>query len=79
MDYEQQIDLWIDASFRERVLRAREQPPAEKLMAGPELFDMVCRFMAAGIRNEEPHADEARVREVLLQRLALARRLEAAV
>lgn len=77
MDYEQQIETWIDASFRERVLRAREQPPTEKLLAGPELFDMVCRIMADGIRNEEPEADEARVKQVLIERLALARRLEA--
>jgi hypothetical protein len=66
----------IDELFRERVLRARRTPPEEKLLDGPRLFDLCCRIMADGIRNEYPEADEQRVQELLRQRLALLRRLE---
>jgi hypothetical protein len=66
----------IDDLFRNRVLRARSTPPEEKLLQGPRLFDMCCRIMADGIRNEFPGADEQRVQEILAQRIALLRRLE---
>ena len=66
----------IDAIFRERVEKARRMSPADKLLAGPRLFDQVCRRMAAGIRSQFPEADESRVQEILRERLALARRLE---
>jgi len=66
----------IDALYRERVLRARETPPEEKFLAGPRIFDRVCRIMADGIRNEYPDADETRVQEILAERLELNRRLE---
>lgn len=66
----------IDELYRERVLRAREMSPEEKLLAGPRLFERACRIMADGIRDEYPEADEEQVREILVQRLAVARRLE---
>lgn len=65
-----------DNLFRERVLRARRTPPEEKLLDGPRLFDLCCRIMMDGIRNENPEADEQRVRQILAQRIALVRRLE---
>ena len=66
----------IDAMFLDRVRRAREMPAEEKLLAGARLFEFTSRIMADGIRNEFPQADENRVQEILLERLALARRLE---
>ncbi|HEY7157175.1 MAG TPA: hypothetical protein VH575_24695 [Gemmataceae bacterium] len=66
----------VDSIYRERVLRARRIPLGEKLLAGPELFARSCQFMADGIRNEYPDADEQRVQELLVKRLALLRRLE---
>ena len=66
----------IDDLFRERVLRARRTPPEEKLLDGPRLFELACRIMKDGIRDEYPNADEQRVREILTERLALLRRLE---
>ena len=62
--------------YRERVRRARETPPAEKLLAGLALFELSAGITADGIRSQYPDADERRVREILRQRLALARRLE---
>jgi hypothetical protein len=66
----------IDQLYREEVRRAREMPPADKLIAGARLFDRACRLMMDGIRDEYPDADEATVRRILNERLELARRLE---
>ena len=66
----------VDAIFRDRVRTARAMPPEEKLLAGARLFDRSCRIMADGIRDEFPDADEQRVQEILLERLAMIRRLE---
>lgn len=66
-----------DDLFRERVERARKMAPEEKLLAGPRLFDQACRIMRDGIRHQFPDADEARVTEILFERLALIRKLEA--
>ena len=66
----------IDSLFRERILRARRTPPEEKLLAGPRLFDMACRIMKDGIRDEYPDADDAQVNQILRQRPALQRKLE---
>lgn len=66
----------IDELYRQQVLAARAMSPEDKLLAGARLFDRTCRIMSDGIRDEYPQADDARVREILVQRLALARRLE---
>ncbi|HEV3261002.1 MAG TPA: hypothetical protein VG013_29395 [Gemmataceae bacterium] len=66
----------IDDIYRERVLRARRTPPEDKLLDGPRLFDLACRLMKDGIRDQYPEADERRVQEILAQRIALLRRLE---
>jgi hypothetical protein len=65
-----------DRLFREEVLRARAMDPAEKLSAGFELFEYACEITRAGIRNQNPQADEAEVERILGERLALAKRLE---
>jgi hypothetical protein len=66
----------IDDIFRQRVLSARQESPEEKLLSGPRLFDFCCRIVADGIRNQFPDADEQRVREILVQRIDLMRRLD---
>lgn len=66
----------IDALYREEVAAARRLSPGEKLLAGPRLFDYACRITMAGIRHQHPDANEDRLREILRERLALARRLE---
>ncbi len=66
----------IDEMYRDRVLRARATPPEEKLMDGARLFDWACSITSAGIRRQFPDADDARVLEILKDRLALRRRLE---
>lgn len=61
---------------RDRALRARQEPMEEKLVAGIELFDLACEFARAGIRMENPDADDATVEDMLRRRLAIARELE---
>ncbi|HEY4759985.1 MAG TPA: hypothetical protein VIH42_05335 [Thermoguttaceae bacterium] len=66
----------IDTIYFERVKAAQAMSPEEKLMAGPRLFDLSCRIMADGIRDEHPQADEQTVQQILRERLSLIRRLE---
>lgn len=58
-----------DDIFRDRVLRARAMDPTEKFLLGQRLFEMACEFTKAGIRHENPGADEDQVRAILRQRL----------
>lgn len=69
-------DNEVDPIFRDRVLRARQMDPAEKLSAGFELFEYACAITRAGIRSQNPQADDAEVERILAERLALGRRLE---
>ena len=51
----------IDDIYRERVCAARAMSPEEKFLAGARLFEEVCERMAAGLRAENPGADEATI------------------
>jgi hypothetical protein len=62
-----------DQLYRDEVLAARTMTPEEKLLAGPQLFDLAA---LDGIRNQFPDADEQRVRQILAERVELGRRLE---
>lgn len=64
-----------DALYRERVHRARRMTPEQKVLAGPRLFESACQMTVAGIRHDFPDADEARVQQILRERLALLSRL----
>ncbi len=65
----------IDDIYRDKVIQARKMSVEQKILAGPQLFEMSCRIMMDGIRDDFPDADEARVREIFEERLALLRRL----
>jgi hypothetical protein len=68
----------IDSIYREKVLRARQAPVDQKVLAGAEIFEMVCQRMADGLRAEKPGADEVTIGEFLRQRLDRLRRLREA-
>jgi hypothetical protein len=72
------IKQLADEIYRDRVRRARRIAMADKILDGPRLFDLSCGISRDGIRAQHPEADERRVEELLRQRLALGRRLEAA-
>ncbi len=66
----------VDEIYRERVRRARAMTADEKFVAGPELFEYACEITMDGIREQHPQADEAEVRRILAERLALRRKFE---
>ena len=66
----------IDGIDRERVERARNATPEEKLLDGPRLFDRACGIMRDGIRSQYPDADEEEVWRIFLERLAIAEELD---
>ena len=65
-----------DQLYRDEVLAARVMTPEEKLLAGPQLFDLACRIALDGIRNQFPDADDQHIRQILVERVELGRRLE---
>ena len=66
----------IDELDWERVQKARQMSPADKLLSGFELFDLTTNIMADGIRSQYANADEHHAQQILRDRLALIRRLE---
>jgi hypothetical protein len=66
----------VDAMYRERVLRARAMPQADKAIAGARLFDHACSITMAGIRHQHPDADEQQVVQIMRQRLLMRKRQE---
>ena len=66
----------IDELYREELREARAMAPAEKILAGQQLFEAACRVTLAGIRHQNPEASEEQCLEILRQRLVLQRRLE---
>jgi hypothetical protein len=64
------------AMYRDRVLRARRTPMAEKLFDGADLFEDVCERMRAGIRGRFPEADESEVQAILLRQVDRLRKVE---
>jgi hypothetical protein len=67
---------FIDELYWDRVRRARQMSPEDKLLGGARLFDRSCSIMADGIRSQFPDADDRRVQEILRGRLDLIRRRE---
>jgi hypothetical protein len=51
---------------------------ADRLLAGPRLFERACQVMADGIRHAHPDLDEAGVAALLKRRLDRLRALERA-
>ena len=66
----------IDELYREEIARARSIPPGVKLLLGPQLFDDVLKRMEAGIRHQHPGSSDEQVKQILLDRLRITRRLQ---
>jgi hypothetical protein len=75
--YESPYAALADELYRERVLRARQTPPKDKILAGQQLFEYACEITLAGIRNQNPGQTEEQNREILRQRLAARRKWQA--
>jgi hypothetical protein len=63
-----------DELFWERVRRAKQMDPMEKLLDGFRLFETACRVTLDGIRAQNPGISEADAREVLRSRILLQRK-----
>lgn len=62
--------------IRSRVKQALRVAPAERLLAGLEHSDLSMKVVEDGIRHQYPEADDATVGQLLMERIALMRRLE---
>jgi hypothetical protein len=60
--------------FWERVRRAKQLDPMEKLLDGFRLFEMACRVTLDGIRAQNPGITDAEARAVLRSRILLQRK-----
>lgn len=58
-----------DELYRERVLRARQTPPEERLLDGVRLFDQAIERMRLGVQLQNPVADPEEVERLLVQRI----------
>ena len=52
------VSALATALYRDEVARARAMADADRLLAGPRLFDRASRVMADGIRHAHPDLDE---------------------
>ena len=67
----------IDELYHEELIEARTMRPDDKVRAGQQLFEAACRVTLAGIRHQNPEASAEQCREILRQRLAWQKQLEA--
>ena len=61
--------------YREKVERARSLSRGERMLLGPQLFDMAVGTMRAGIRHRHPEYSDEQVESEVVRRLELGRRL----
>jgi hypothetical protein len=66
----------IEHLHREEVEEARRIPWDQKLLLGPQLFDLACQFTLVGLKAEHPRADEEELHRLLGDRIKLLRRTE---
>ncbi len=76
VEYQSPFAALADEIYRERVLRARRTPAAEKILAGQRLFESACEITLCGIRAQNPGITEDECRRILRERLAWRRRME---
>jgi hypothetical protein len=76
MEYQEEIDRLADAIFRDKVLRARAEDPAEKFLDGIRLFESALEFTRAGVAAELGTTDEAAIAEGVQRRFDRVRKLE---
>jgi hypothetical protein len=66
----------MDSSTREQIERARQMTGEEKVRESLQLFDRTRRLMLDGLRDEFPRENEARLLELLGERLSINRAIE---
>ena len=75
-DYHEYIAAVAAEKDRSRFRNAEAMTFEQRLLAGPDLFDLCKAMMRTGIRMDHPHADEAEVERLLAERLRAQQRRE---
>ncbi len=65
-----------DEIFLSKLEQARQLSVGQKLLAGPELFDMGLTMMRSGICMRYPEYNEQQVNNEIFRRLEIARRID---
>ena len=65
-----------DEIFLSKLEQARQLSVGQKLLAGPELFDMGLMMMRSGIRMRYPEYNEKQVNNEIFRRLEIVRRID---
>ena len=76
-EYQSPYAELADELYRQEVLQARQMSPEDKLILGERLFRWACEVTLAGIRFQNPGANEEACQQILRERIALGERLEA--
>ena len=73
-----QISELANTLYRDKVVRARRQDPAEKLVQGFRLFESALDFTKAGLAADLDATDESLVTEGVLKRFERVRNVREA-
>ena len=76
MDAPNEFQPLMDEIFRDKVLRARQQTPGEKLVEGFRLFEESLVRMRGGVRAQFPNFTDDEVEEEVCRRLARVRQVQ---
>lgn len=76
MNSSSEFQPMIDAIFRDKVLWARQESPARKLMEGITLFEDALIRMRGGIRAQFPHFTDEQVEKELYRRIDRVRQVQ---
>jgi hypothetical protein len=74
-EFKSEFQPLIDELYREEVLDARKMPIEEKLLLGERLFRWACEVTLAGIRSQNPGANEQECRRILFERIELGKKI----
>lgn len=65
--------MTAEAALNKQVARYRQMTGEQRLAIALELHEMSCNIARAGIRRQNPDADDAEVERLLRRRIELAR------
>jgi hypothetical protein len=69
-----EIAALADAIYWDKIRRAREQSPIDKLLDGFRLHEFASQITLAGIRDQNPGVTDAEALQILKDRVAMQRR-----
>jgi len=76
METQEEIDALADEIYRDKVLRARAEDPAEKFLDGLRLFEEALKFTRAGVAMQLGTDDEEEIARGVQRRFDKIRKIE---